>query len=422
MGFVLYIRFVNDRALGIRFSFPGPFQLRQPILLPAASIPRKCFRCHAAGSRAPRAAPLRFRLEVPVRQLRRPRKDLNFGYGQGDFAKTGDFAFAKATFDDSKWRDLNLPHDWAVELPFVHDDEQKAARLQARRPPLPRDQRRLVSPHLRYSRNRRRPPHHRRLRRSLSAMSSSGSTAASSAATTTATLPSTSTSPTSSPRRQKLHRRPRRRQLRRRLVLRGRRHLSPRLAHQDRRAPPRQIRKLRPRRRPPAPGSTISLGTVVENSGAQNASAQSLLEDPRRSRQDRGHGRSRPATDRRRWPPRPSPQPPMSPTRALWSPESPTLYSPSSPSNRPAKPWTPSRCTSASAPPLRRRQRLLPQRQVLKIQGTCNHQDHAGVGAALPDRLQYFRLGVLKEMGRTPSAPRTTCPRRSGSRPATALA
>ncbi len=35
----------------------------------------------------------------------------------------------------------------------------------------------------------------------------------------------------------------------------------------------------------------------------------------------------------------------------------------------------------------------------LKIQGTCNHQDHAGVGAALPDRLQYFRLAVLKEMG-----------------------
>jgi beta-galactosidase len=37
--------------------------------------------------------------------------------------------------------------------------------------------------------------------------------------------------------------------------------------------------------------------------------------------------------------------------------------------------------------------------QSMKIQGTCNHQDHAGVGAALPDRLQYFRLGVLKEMG-----------------------
>ena len=37
--------------------------------------------------------------------------------------------------------------------------------------------------------------------------------------------------------------------------------------------------------------------------------------------------------------------------------------------------------------------------QSMKIQGTCNHQDHAGVGSALPDRLQYFRIGVLKEMG-----------------------
>ena len=53
-----------------------------------------------------------------------PLHDLRFGYGQGDFAKTGDFEFAKAGFDDSKWRTLDLPHDWAVELPFVRDDEQ----------------------------------------------------------------------------------------------------------------------------------------------------------------------------------------------------------------------------------------------------------------------------------------------------------
>ncbi|HZL42430.1 MAG TPA: glycoside hydrolase family 2 TIM barrel-domain containing protein, partial [Verrucomicrobiae bacterium] len=33
------------------------------------------------------------------------------------------------------------------------------------------------------------------------------------------------------------------------------------------------------------------------------------------------------------------------------------------------------------------------------LKGTCNHQDHAGVGAALPDRLQYFRIARLKEMG-----------------------
>ncbi|HZZ57191.1 MAG TPA: beta-galactosidase GalA [Opitutaceae bacterium] len=33
------------------------------------------------------------------------------------------------------------------------------------------------------------------------------------------------------------------------------------------------------------------------------------------------------------------------------------------------------------------------------LQGTCNHQDHAGVGTALPDALQYFRVAKLKEMG-----------------------
>jgi beta-galactosidase len=53
-----------------------------------------------------------------------PAKDLGFGFGQGDFSKTGEFEFSKAGFDDSRWRVLNLPHDWAVELPFVHDDEQ----------------------------------------------------------------------------------------------------------------------------------------------------------------------------------------------------------------------------------------------------------------------------------------------------------
>ena len=54
-----------------------------------------------------------------------PARDLGFGYGQGDFAKTGEFDFAKAKFDDSTWRNVNLPHDWAVELPFVRDTEQQ---------------------------------------------------------------------------------------------------------------------------------------------------------------------------------------------------------------------------------------------------------------------------------------------------------
>ncbi len=35
----------------------------------------------------------------------------------------------------------------------------------------------------------------------------------------------------------------------------------------------------------------------------------------------------------------------------------------------------------------------------VKLKGTCNHQDHAGVGAALPDAVQYFRIRKLQEMG-----------------------
>ena len=35
----------------------------------------------------------------------------------------------------------------------------------------------------------------------------------------------------------------------------------------------------------------------------------------------------------------------------------------------------------------------------VKIKGVCNHQDHAGVGVAVPNSIWYFRLKKLKEMG-----------------------
>jgi beta-galactosidase len=35
----------------------------------------------------------------------------------------------------------------------------------------------------------------------------------------------------------------------------------------------------------------------------------------------------------------------------------------------------------------------------VEIKGVCCHQDHAGVGSALPDRIQYYRIEKLKEMG-----------------------
>lgn len=37
--------------------------------------------------------------------------------------------------------------------------------------------------------------------------------------------------------------------------------------------------------------------------------------------------------------------------------------------------------------------------RVVKLQGTCNHQDHAGVGIAMPDGLQAWRIKKLLEMG-----------------------
>ena len=35
----------------------------------------------------------------------------------------------------------------------------------------------------------------------------------------------------------------------------------------------------------------------------------------------------------------------------------------------------------------------------IKLQGVCCHQDHGGLGSALPDYLQYYRIELLKEMG-----------------------
>lgn len=35
----------------------------------------------------------------------------------------------------------------------------------------------------------------------------------------------------------------------------------------------------------------------------------------------------------------------------------------------------------------------------VKVKGTCNHQDHAGLGTALPDAVQYYRVRKLQEMG-----------------------
>jgi len=52
-----------------------------------------------------------------------PSKDFGFGSGEtGNFQKTGNFMPAGTiAFDDGEWRPVDLPHDWAVELPFQND-------------------------------------------------------------------------------------------------------------------------------------------------------------------------------------------------------------------------------------------------------------------------------------------------------------
>ncbi len=54
-----------------------------------------------------------------------PNKDFGFGGSTwGNFQKTGNFMPAGAlAFDDGDWRCLDLPHDWAVELPFQNDPD-----------------------------------------------------------------------------------------------------------------------------------------------------------------------------------------------------------------------------------------------------------------------------------------------------------
>lgn len=50
-------------------------------------------------------------------------KDFGFGRGRsGGFQKTGGFlAPSSLAYDDSAWKDVDLPHDWAIGLPFTND-------------------------------------------------------------------------------------------------------------------------------------------------------------------------------------------------------------------------------------------------------------------------------------------------------------
>ena len=52
-----------------------------------------------------------------------PEKDFNYGI-ETVYSKSGGAqnTAIDPRFNDSLWRNLDLPHDWAVELPFVNDE------------------------------------------------------------------------------------------------------------------------------------------------------------------------------------------------------------------------------------------------------------------------------------------------------------
>lgn len=333
-----------------------------------------------------------------------PTKDLDFCYGQSDFSKTGDFGFAKAGFDDSLWRPLNLPHDWAVELPFVWDDSGKGdSQLRSHGyKPLGR---RYPETSVGWYRREFDIPASDRGRRiwiefdgvfrdalifvngCFIGRNEDGYT-------------------------------PFRFDLTNFLNYGGRNYIVVRvdasygegwfyegagiyrhvwLSKMD----SLHVGKWESSIRAAVSGSsaTLQLATIVENDGTQaefaevrwkivDAGGNAVASAQAPAQHVPGKGTAHFDASARL----------ENPT--LWSPADPNLYS------AVVTVYANGAGRDAERIPFGvRTARFDPQKgfflngKPFKIQGTCNHQDHAGVGSALPDRLQYFRLGVLKEMG-----------------------
>jgi beta-galactosidase len=85
----------------------------------------------------------------------------------------------------------------------------------------------------------------------------------------------------------------------------------------------------------------------------------------------------------------------------LWSPESPVLYRLATTIERPGKGRADGTETEFGMRTIAfdATNGFLLNGRPYVIKGTCNHQDHAGVGVALLDALQDFRIAQLKEMG-----------------------
>jgi len=327
-----------------------------------------------------------------------PAKDLGLGNGQGDFAKTGEFEFAKVKFDDSKWRSLNLPHDWAVELPFVHDDVQMSHGYKPvgrRYPETSVGWYRRIFDIPATDAGRRVTVDFDGVFRDLLlwvngcfiGRNNNGYAPFQFDITDFLAIGQKNC-----------------------IVARVDASFGDGWFYEGAgiyrhvwltKTDPLHLAKFESYARPALSGntSTISLGAVVRNEGVQaaNAKVSWQIVDPSGKAVATAEAASQSlaadgsatytATAKISNP-------------ALWSIESPNLYSAIVTVESGGKPVDAERFTFGIRTAVFDAEKgFFLNGKSVKIQGTCNHQDHAGVGAALPDRLQYFRLGVLKEMG-----------------------
>ncbi|MBS1854408.1 MAG: DUF4982 domain-containing protein [Acidobacteria bacterium] len=95
--------------------------------LPESADPAQTAQSQGAAAPAPESLRERLLLDFGWRfhfgHGDDPVKDFGFGLGRsGGFQKTGGFlAPSNLAYDDSDWTPVNLPHDWAITLPFKND-------------------------------------------------------------------------------------------------------------------------------------------------------------------------------------------------------------------------------------------------------------------------------------------------------------
>jgi beta-galactosidase len=327
-----------------------------------------------------------------------PSRDLGFGKDQSDFSKSGGFEFATGKFDDSTWRKLNLPHDWAVELPFVDDQRLQSHGYK----PLGRDYPETSVGWYRRSFEISQEDLGRRI-----VVEFDGAFRDALVFVNGYFIGRNDNGYA-----------PFRFDLTDFLIYGGKNFIAVRMdaSFGDgwfyegagiyrhvwlTKTDALHLAKWESYVRTEVKGAaaTLSLGTIVQNQGrqAENCRVQWQILDASGSTVASAESASQdvPADGAASF----AASAKIS-NASLWSPENPALYSAivsieSNGKRRDAEQVSFGVRTLHFDPD----QGFFLNGKRTEVKGTCNHQDHAGVGAALPDRLQWFRLAVLKEMG-----------------------